>query len=324
MTNAALKSTAIPNAGPALLAQGLAIGYKKAAPIAENLDCALHLGELVCLVGVNGAGKSTLLRTLAGMQPPLKGSVLLSGEDIRRIEPAKRARKLAVVLTQKGAPGVMSAFDLAALGRHPHTGWLGGLTKQDKAVVARCLEQTGALPLAGRLVFELSDGERQKVMIARALAQDPEVLVLDEPTAFVDLPRRVELMGLLRGLAHGQNMAVICSTHDLEIALAHADSFWLMEKGGGFSTGAPEDLVLSGSLERAFAAPGVNFDRISGSFAVARKPGRPVALVGEPGSEALLWTQKALVRAGFAVKESQDLAPVKIFVKNENGRPLWL
>ncbi|PMP84292.1 MAG: ABC transporter ATP-binding protein, partial [Roseiflexus castenholzii] len=248
-----------------LATEDLSIGYApRRAPwrvIADNLNLALHAGEVVCLLGPNGVGKSTLLRTLVGMQPPLSGRVLLDGADIAALSPREIARRLSIVLTERIEVGQLTAYALVALGRHPHTDWTGRLTPHDEDVVRRALEAVDAVNLAARLVHELSDGERQRVMVARALAQEPLVMALDEPTAFLDLPRRVEMMRLLRRLAHEMNRAILLSTHDLDLALRTADTLWLLAPGGVIHVGAPEDLVLNGAFEATFANEGMTFDR---------------------------------------------------------------
>ena len=279
----------------------LTVGYTRPHKVVvDHLDLALVPGELVCLIGPNGAGKSTLMRTIAGLQPPLAGRVLLMGDDIRRLSAHELAQRLSLVLTERVDVGLLPAYDLVALGRHPYTDWAGRLTVEDEAAVRQAIEAVGAVALAGRSVNELSDGERQKIMIARALAQEPALMLLDEPTAYLDLPRRVEIMGLLRRLAHESGRAILLSTHDLDLALRSADRIWLLPNKGGMQTGAPEDLVLSGAFEAAFRSEGVTFDAHEGTFTLNGGGGtRYVTLVGE-GLQAL-WTRRALERAGFAV-----------------------
>lgn len=283
----------------------LAIGYagKPARVVAAGLDLTLHAGELVCLIGPNGVGKSTLMRTLAGMQQPLGGRVTLIGDDAHRLPPAQLARRLSVVLTERINPGMLTASAVVALGRHPYTDWAGRLRPADVQIVENALASVGASPLANRQISELSDGERQKIMIARALAQQPALMLLDEPTAFLDLPRRAEIMQLLRKLAHDEMRAILLSTHDLDLALRTADRIWLMS-AGGLQTGAPEDLILSGAFEHAFHAEGVTFDSETGAFKIGGKPGRQISVSGS-GLPAL-WTQRALERAGFALAASSD------------------
>ncbi len=299
---------------PILQTDDLAVGYNGRPPrkVATEINVSLRAGELVCLIGPNGAGKSTLMRTLAGMQPPLSGSVTLMGDDVHSLAPRDLARRLSVVLTERINPGLLTAYTLVALGRHPYTDWSGRLSAHDEFVVRQAIADVGAESLADRQVGELSDGERQKIMIARALAQEPALLILDEPTAFLDLPRRVEMMQLLRRLAHDSQRAILLSTHDLDLALRTADRIWLMASGSPLQVGAPEDLVLSGAFEAAFRAEGVAFDAQSGAFRVHSETQGQIAVVGE-GLPAL-WTRRALERAGFTVvtNGSAGLARVEV------------
>lgn len=311
---------------PHLSARGLAIGYRRrrgdAVVVAEGLDIDLNAGELVCLLGPNGAGKSTLIRTLVGMQPPLAASVRTMGRDIHGMTARELSQCMSVVLTDRVVVGSMTAYALVALGRYPYTNWLGRLTAEDEEVVCSALVATGAEQLASRHVGELSDGERQKVLIARALAQEAAVLVLDEPTAFLDLPRRVELMRLLRRLAHATGKAVLCSTHDLDLALRSADRLWLMARHGPMHTGAPEDMVLNGAFEQTFHADGVDFDRQLGSFRIHSPHGCTVALQGT--GVAAVWSQRALERAGYSVvRAPSGDAALRVAVESERTPPAW-
>ncbi|MBZ0276254.1 MAG: ABC transporter ATP-binding protein [Anaerolineae bacterium] len=292
----------------------LTIGYPvpraSARIIAAHITIGLHAGDMVCLIGPNGAGKSTLLRTLAGMQKPLVGRVMLAGQDVHQLDPLERARHLSIVLTDRVPYGMLSAYELVALGRHPYTDWSGRLSEQDETVVRWAIQAVGAVELAHRLVSELSDGERQKIMIARALAQEPSLIILDEPTAFLDLPRRVEIMRLLRQLARDTGRAVLLSTHDLDLALRLADSLWLMPGDGQVHSGAPEDLVLNGILGDAFHSDGVTFDLHSGAFVTQTPGGVPIRLTGEGIGE--VWARRALERAGYTVTADGDAALAQI------------
>lgn len=286
-----------------LRTQGLTIGYRSprqgSKVVAADLNLNAVAGELICLIGPNGAGKSTLMRTVAGMQPALTGMVYLAGEAIDRLTAAQRATKLSIVLTEQTNAGLLSAYTVVALGRSPYTDWSGRLTEADEQIVAWALGVVGASALAYRVVGELSDGERQKVMIARALAQQTPLILLDEPTAFLDLPRRVEIMALLRRLAHETGRLIILSTHDLDLALRSADQLWILPTGGPLQAGAPEDLILSGAFESAFRAEGLIFDRQHGTFRVTPDPHGNLVLVGE-GLPAM-WTTRALEREGWSV-----------------------
>ncbi|HWH31964.1 MAG TPA: ABC transporter ATP-binding protein [Egibacteraceae bacterium] len=296
-------------AGEALRAEGLAVGYRARRHerlVLDGLDVALRPGRLTCLLGPNGSGKSTLLRTLAGMQAPLAGRALLGGQDVHRLAAMERARRLAVVLTDQVDAGTLRVEDLVALGRHPHTGWSGRLTARDADAVSAAITAVDAGHLRGRMVSELSDGERQRVLIARALAQQPRVMALDEPLAFVDVPRRVELTQLLRRLAREADLAILLTTHDLDLALRFADDLWLLD-GARLLRGGPEDLVLSGAVARAFAAQDVSFDLERGAFLPVAAP-RAVARVHGSGAGAV-WLARALERAGLRVASPDDPRP---------------
>jgi iron complex transport system ATP-binding protein len=303
-------------------ARGLAIGYKPSRKeikvVAENISATLRAGELVCLLGPNGAGKSTLMRTMAGMQKPLGGEVRLDGVNIHELPARELAKKLSVVLTERISVGAMTSYALVALGRYPHTNWAGTLDGKDHEVIQWALRTTGALEFAHCQIGELSDGERQKVMVARALAQEPQLMILDEITAFLDLPRRVEIIQMLRDLARKTKRAILLSTHDLDLALRSADRIWLLPKNGEMKIGAPEDLVLSGSFETVFASEGVEFDQQNGSFHIPQTEAGAVAIIGE-GKEAF-WTKRALERNGFQIDRS---APTRVEILTQKGATRW-
>jgi iron complex transport system ATP-binding protein len=239
------------------------------------------------------------MRTLCAMQTPLAGQVLLNGVDIHTISSRELARLLSVVLTDRVQVGLLSAYELVSLGRYPYTGWNGRLSADDHRIIREAIEATGAQDLAARPVDELSDGERQKVLMARALAQQPQLLILDEVTAFLDLPRRVDIMRTLRRLAHDHGATILLSTHDLDLAIRSADELWLLEKGGAFHCGAPEDLVLNGAFAQAFRSEGIEFNPVDGHFELHDARDGEVAVEGE-GLRAI-WTRRALERVGFAV-----------------------
>jgi iron complex transport system ATP-binding protein len=303
-----------PQSAPILTAESLRVGYavRKKAPrlVAGPLHLALWPGELVCLLGPNGAGKSTLLRTLAGVQAPLGGQLIVGGRPLASLSPEARARQLSIVLTERIEASHLTVQELVNLGRHPHTGWLGGLSAHDHAQVRAALAATGTAQFAHRPVGELSDGERQKVLVARALAQDTPLIVLDEPTAHLDLPNRVALLRLLHQLARTLGKAILLSTHELDLALQAADRVWLLPATGELLAGPPEDLVLSGAFAAAFQREGLAFDPATGTFELHAPTGPAVQLLGT--GPAAFWTRRALLRAGFVPTASAAAACVTV------------
>jgi len=284
-----------------LTAENLDIGYRSrrnTTVVARNLSLKLETGEFVCLLGPNGAGKSTLMRTIAGIQPPLEGSVVLDGVDIQTLTPNQRATRLSVVLTERATAGLLTGYAMVCLGRFPHTGWFGGMTGKDRDAVHNAIELVGAQALSDRPVAELSDGERQRIMMARALAQEPRLMILDEITAFLDLPRRIEIVRLLGKLASDAEHSILISTHDLDLALRTADRIWLLGADGTLVTGAPEDLILDGSFGKAFADEGVDFDPLDGSFRLGTEYRAAIELSGGDTVQRT-WTNRALERNGF-------------------------
>ncbi|MEL7434359.1 MAG: ABC transporter ATP-binding protein [Chloroflexota bacterium] len=303
-----------------LQTRDLAVGYhaprKPRVTVADNLNLTLQAGELACLLGPNGAGKSTLMRTIAGMQKALAGDILLAGQSLVTIQPRRLAQLLSVVLTDRPNVGLLNGYALVALGRHPYTDWTGRLSRYDEAVVRWAVDAVNARDLAERPILELSDGQRQKLMIARALAQESQLIILDEPTAFLDLPRRAEIMQLLRHLAAETGRAILLSTHDLDLALRSADTLWLMAHGT-IHVGAPEDLVLDGTFEAAFRGEGVHFDRATGSFEVNRRQAGTICVRGHGIPQT--WTRRALQRAGYTL---DDNALIEVLV-TDDAHPTW-
>lgn len=225
----------------------LTTGYrrgKKETEVGRHLTASLYSGELTALLGRNGAGKSTLMRTLAGFQPPLGGKVMIEGREITDFKGGDLAKTVSVVLTEKPVLENMDVEALVSLGRSPYTGYWGGLSEHDREAVERAIELTGIESLRKRDVQSLSDGERQKVMIAKAFAQETPVIFLDEPTAFLDYPSKAELMRLLGRLARDEGKTIFVSTHDLEIALRLCDRFWQLDKEKGLTVRTDPDYSL--------------------------------------------------------------------------------
>ena len=246
--------------------ENLSIGYKgknDTKVVAEGICTGINGGELTCLLGANGVGKSTLLRTLSAFQPKLGGDIFIMDREIGTYSDKELSKTIGVVLTEKCDVRNMSARDLIGMGRSPYTGFWGTLDKEDSRIVEESIALVKIENLASRMVHTLSDGERQKVMIAKALAQQTPVIFLDEPTAFLDFPSKVEIMQLLHQLTRETGKTIFLSTHDLELALQIADKIWLMDKQHGITIGTPEDLALEGHLS--------NFLPVKGSFLIWKR-----------------------------------------------------
>ena len=257
----------------------LTIGYTQknnTKVVASGINATLHSGRLTCLIGANGIGKSTLLRTLSAFQPPLSGEIFIDNESpipLSTLTDKQLSRLIGVVLTEKPDVQNMTVFELVGLGRSPYTGFWGRLNEEDKEVVKESLRLVGIESLQDRLIQTLSDGERQKTMIAKALAQQTPVIYLDEPTAFLDYPSKVEMLTLLRHLARETGKTIFLSTHDMELALQIADELWLMTtenpsnnglcqnpKETTLIIGTPRELAVNGSLSHFIDRPGLHFD----------------------------------------------------------------
>ncbi len=236
--------------------------------IQRDISSTLRAGEFTCLLGPNGAGKTTLLRSLSGFLPPLSGCVKIEGDNLVAISRESLSKRVGVVLTERPSVSSMTVEQLVALGRSPYTGFWGRLSNDDRRVVAEALKLTNTESLSQRLVDTLSDGERQKVMIAKAIAQQTPVIFLDEPTAFLDYPSKADMMRLLRDLAHEKHKTIFLSTHDLNMALALADRLWLVDRTRGVKIGSPAELAKSGTLQSYFESPGLIFDSENRMFTV--------------------------------------------------------
>ena len=212
----------------AITTNRLTVGYR-GHRVVEDISLSLPCGRLVCLLGPNGAGKSTLLRTLCGFQPPIEGTVTISGSDITTMSAAEVARLVSVVLTDRPLTPSLTAAEMVGLGRAPYTGFWGRLSDDDRRLVSEAMQTVGVDSLATRRMGQLSDGERQKVMIAKALAQHTPVIVLDEPTAFLDYPSKVAVMKTLARLSHDEGKTILMSTHDLELAAQLGDELMEIE-----------------------------------------------------------------------------------------------
>jgi iron complex transport system ATP-binding protein len=255
---------------PVIETINLSIGYKEGRKTADilnrNIDLQLFEGELTALLGPNGAGKSTLLKTLCGFRPSIKGVIKIENRLLSDYSQNELAQKISVVLTEKTNAGGITVKELVALGRQPYTGFWGSLSAKDRVIISESIEATGISHKTNSYISELSDGERQKAIIAKALAQQCPIIILDEPTAFLDVTSKIETISLLRKLALTQGKTILLSTHDLDIALQTSNKLWLMKIGHQLITGSPQELVSNGTISAFFSNETVRFDAETGKF----------------------------------------------------------
>lgn len=289
-------------ASPVITARHLSIGYRsgkrRQTVVHGDLSFDLWPGELTCLLGPNGAGKSTLLRTLSTFQPALEGELYLEGKLLDSYSEREKSRKIGVVLTDKTQAGGLTVYELVALGRQPYTGFWGHLNREDHRIIEAAVEAVSISHKCGNYTAELSDGERQKVMIAKALVQECPLILLDEPTAFLDVSSRIEIMTLLHTIARQQQKTILLSTHDIDQALIQADRLWLLSSGGGLQCGVAEDLVFNGGLDCLFGQDRIRFDRLHGGYSSIVQGNRQIVVKSD--DPALFhWTVNALSRYGY-------------------------
>ncbi|MDX9801950.1 MAG: ABC transporter ATP-binding protein [Spirochaetia bacterium] len=255
------------NKGMILEISNLATGYKTGKTLRQVtrlFSTSISKGKIISLIGPNGCGKTTLLKTISGMIKPLSGTVFYSGggitDDISKMSSAELASRRALVLTKPPEPGMMSVSEIVSLGRAPHTNWKGKLSEKDKEAIHNSLAITGSSPLSERIFRTLSDGEKQKVMLSRALAQDTPLIFLDEPAAFLDLPSRMELAGLLAGIRDKGEKTLLITTHDIDFALKYSDIMWIIDSKGAVYDGLPDNLALDGTIGRVFSRGEIIFN----------------------------------------------------------------
>jgi iron complex transport system ATP-binding protein len=283
--------------------KNLSVGYPgQSTPLFEKQNLALYAGELVCFMGPNGIGKSTLIRTLAGLQKQIEGSIYIHTDN------AELQQQIAVVLTDKITTPGMTVYDLVTFGRYPYLNWNISLREEDLRIIDEAIDQVNIRNIISKKLYQLSDGQLQMVMIARALAQTTPIILLDEPTAHLDLNNRVEIMRMLRNLARKTNKAILIATHELDLALQTADYIWLAGNQKNIITGIPEDLVLNGSFDDIFRFKG--FDLRTGKVKHEVSRSRTIQLTGN-GSE-YLWTRNALERNGFEIVQHNGETTVNI------------
>jgi iron complex transport system ATP-binding protein len=308
---------------PYLSTEQLSVGFLKPRNniLFENLDLELYRGRLVCFMGPNGIGKSTLIRTLASLQKPLSGNVKIP-ESPEKV--STNAEQVAVVLTTKSPLPAMNVYEMVSFGRYPYLGWNISLTQADHRIIKSSLRSIGIEHLADSTITELSDGQLQMVMIARAVCQETPIILLDEPTAHLDLNNRLEIMKHLKRFSREMNKAILISTHELDLALQIADEVWLATRDKRILRGTPEDLVLNGSFDEIFQFKG--FDLRTGKVAHQVSQAETIEVMGE--GHTALWTINALERSGFQVKifdaEAKQHPEVKVMIEAEESGPRWI
>jgi iron complex transport system ATP-binding protein len=294
----------------------LEIGYvsgKNENALLPPLSASAKSGELIAVIGRNGIGKSTLLRTLTGLQQPLGGEINYNGRNIKDYSRMELAQNVGYISTEIVKVSNMSVYDLVALGRFPYTNWIGKIEMKDHEIILDALVKTSMEPFRRKFVSELSDGERQKTMIARILAQDTGIMIMDEPTAFLDVACKYDILHLLRILSNKSNKTIIFSTHDLQMAISQSDKIWLI-LDNGLIEGAPEDLIIAGAFDHLFDSSNVAFNSEDGTFSFRRETKGSIFIEGV-GSKRH-WTEKAINRAGFNVSKEKTFPYVIIPTDN--------
>jgi iron complex transport system ATP-binding protein len=300
--------------------KNLIIGYQKghhAMPIMSFPEINVEKGDFIAIAGVNGIGKSTLIKTLIQLIPKISGDILINSKPASSYSRAKLASLISYVSTEVIHAQQITVRDLVTFGRYPYTNWFGKIESEDKTIVEDAIDLLELRHLASKFIDEISDGERQRAMIARALAQQTDIVILDEPTAFLDLPHKHEIVNLLGKLTREKGKTILFTTHDLAIAIKEADKLWLLSNEG-FSQGSPEDLILNGIIAKIFNTPKVTFDNRRGDFAI-QKNLKPYFII-KGKMTAALWTRYALEKEGFTALEREDSGyPVISIDQKETG-----
>jgi iron complex transport system ATP-binding protein len=282
--------------------RNMAIGFtnhrKEPFILREGINFSAYHGEMVALIGSNGIGKSTFFRSLMGFQDYFEGEFTVNGKSIKTISGQERAKLISFVSTDIVKVANMTVFDLVAYGRFPYTNWFGKTTPEDKKIVYRAIESVGMETFVNQPVTRISDGERQRTMIARALAQDTPIIFLDEPTAFLDVSNKYEIFHLLQVLAKENGKTIVLSTHDLNIALREVDKFWIMLEEETIE-GSPEDTVLNGNFTKLFSNSHIGFDPFEGEYFFKKEFREKVKITGE--GIPLNWTLRAFNRVGYQI-----------------------
>ncbi len=294
------------------------IGHHRDNALLSQLNLTVNRGEMVALIGRNGTGKSTLLKSMIGLLSPLDGTCLLEDRPLLDYTLPQRARKVSFVSSQLTQLPSLTVGELVGLGRMPYTGWMGRLSQEDRSLVTQALKEVQMATFEERKLDCLSDGERQRAMIARAFVQDTALMVLDEPTAFLDIPNTYDLIRLLSSF-RDRGRSIVYSTHDLETALQCADKMWVIHEGR-ILEGAPEDLGLSGLFNDLFSGSGIRYDEITGRFLFSGRQRGVLCLKGDQG-EAKIWTRNTLERLGYLI---EDGASMELVIEASDEGYKWI
>lgn len=283
-----------------LRTQGLSVGYNKRALI-SGIELELRRGQIMTLIGPNGAGKSTILKSLIRQLPLIGGTVYLGGEDMAALSERDAARRLSVLMTAHVRPELMTCFDVAATGRYPYTGRLGVLTREDRDKTARSLELVHAADLADRDFSRISDGQRQRVLLARALNQEPEVLVLDEPTSFLDIRHKLELLAILKDMVRERELAVVMSLHELDLAQKISDWVVCVRGDSIARQGPPEEIFTAEYITELYGTARGSYNALFGSLELEAAKGPPeVFVIGGGGAGIPVYRRLQRQGAPFA------------------------
>ena len=281
-----------------LKTNNLSVGYNNKVVI-SNINVEVKNGEILCLLGSNGAGKTTLLRSLSKLISPIKGEIYLNGVNINCISRKALSKKMALVLTNRLLGDLMTVQDIVNIGRYPYTGFFGSLSKKDLIMVDEALESVDALHLKKRYFDELSDGEKQKVLVARALVQEPEIIILDEPTTHLDIKHRLELINILKKLSKEKSISVILSLHEIDIALKSCDKVALIKNNKVIAYGQPEDVVDEDIINSLYELDDKNFNSLLGSVEISNKSKNEVFIIGGGGKATPIY--RAFTKKGIGL-----------------------
>lgn len=306
----------------ALCCRGLAVGYHQKALI-EKIDLNFMAGQMTCILGPNGSGKTTLLKTMAGLLPPVQGQVLVNGQLLNEIPRKSLARRLAVVLTTKPMLNGMTGRETVMMGRYPHTGFFGTLSARDLEIVDHCMRQCQAEHLMDVDFQKMSDGERQKILLARGLAQQPDFILLDEPTNHLDIHHKLEVLAMLRNICSQEGKTVICTLHEPELALKCADILVLTGAGRIIQQGAAAEVIADGQLERLYGLRRGQLEGYSGIVEFTAAKSRDVFLLGSNAHTLPLLRKLHQAGRGFALAQVAE-HDICCYVARAMGAPVYL